>query len=275
LKILFEKRCDQFEAIEKGSKKKLETFISEAKTNYKIAIGEVVYKMYGNSFFELITINTIKKIKYFFTSIKRQVVKNFKNPNLTQILQFPVLFLGAKPSATPAFYNFMSYADFGLGTWHPKNGMYSVVLGIEKLAKELGVKFHLNSEVQKILTKGNKASGVRVNEKDFFSDIVLSGADYVHSESLLDFKDRVYSEKYWKKKVFAPSALLFFIGFNKKIKNVSHHTLFFDADFDKHARSIYDDPSWPIDPLIYTNFPSLLINLWLRKIKKLALFLFP
>ena len=90
--------------------------------------------MYGNSFFELITINTIKKIKYFFTSIKRQVVKNFKNPNLTQILQFPVLFLGAKPSATPAFYNFMSYADFGLGTWHPKNGMYSVVLGIEKLA---------------------------------------------------------------------------------------------------------------------------------------------
>ena len=253
----FEKRCDQFEAIEKGSKKKLETFISEAKTNYKIAIGEVVYKMYGNSFFELITINTIKKIKYFFTSIKRQVVKNFKNPNLTQILQFPVLFLGAKPSATPAFYNFMSYADFGLGTWHPKNGMYSVVLGIEKLAKELGVKFHLNSEVQKILTKGNKASGVRVNEKDFFSDIVLSGADYVHSESLLDFKDRVYSEKYWKKKVFAPSALLFFIGFNKKIKNVSHHTLFFDADFDKHARSIYDDPSWPIDPLIYTNFPSI------------------
>ena len=65
----------------------------------------------------------------------------------------------------------MSYADFGLGTWHPKNGMYSVVLGIEKLAKELGVKFHLNSEVQKILTKGNKASGVRVNEKDFFSNV--------------------------------------------------------------------------------------------------------
>ena len=175
---------------------------------------------------------------------------------MRQILQFPVLFLGAKPSATPAFYNFMSYADFGLGTWHPKKGMYSVVEGIERLAKELGVKFHLNSEVQKILTKENKVSGVRVNQKDF-SDIVLSGADYAHSESLLEFKDRVYSESYWNKKVFAPSALLFFIGFNKKIKKCLPPHSFFDTDFDVHAKSIYDDPSWPVDPLIYTNFPSI------------------
>ena len=68
-------------------------------------------------------------------------MKEFNNPRLAQILQFPVLFLGAKPSQTPAFYNFMNFADFGLGTWHPDKGMYSVVEGMVKLAKELGVTF--------------------------------------------------------------------------------------------------------------------------------------
>ncbi len=275
LKDSFEKRCDQFEKIEKGSRKKLKIFMAQAKVNYKIAIGEVVYKMYGKSFFELITINTIKKVKYFFTTIKKQIVNKFKNPKLIQILQFPVLFLGAKPSATPAFYNFMSYADFGLGTWHPKNGMYSVVIGMEKLAKELGVKFYLKSKVEKILISNNKASGVRVNGNDFFSDFVLSGADYAHTESLLDLKYRMYSKKYWDKKIFAPSALLFFIGFNKKIKNVSHHTLFFDTNFDKHAISIYDKPSWPSEPLIYSNFPSVTDKTMAPKDKESCTILIP
>jgi len=74
---------------------------------------------------------------------------------------------------------------------------------------------------------------------------------------LLDKNIRQYSEKYWDKKTFAPSSLLFYIGFDKKIKNVSHHTLFFDTDFDSHAKEIYDTPQWPTDPLFYANFTSM------------------
>ncbi len=66
--------------------------------------------------------------------MSHDIRKKFKNQRLIQILEFPVLFLGAKPSKTPSFYNFMNYADFGFGTWHPKTGMFDVVRGIEKLA---------------------------------------------------------------------------------------------------------------------------------------------
>lgn len=84
----------------------------------------------------------------------------------------------------------------------------------------------------------------------------MSGADYHHTETLLDEKYRAYSEKYWEKRTFAPSSLLFYVGFDKKIENVEHHSLFFDVDFDVHAAAIYDTPQWPKEPLFYASFPS-------------------
>lgn len=244
-----------FETIEPGSSTKLESFIKEAKENYDIAIKELVYRP-GESILELITVETAKKANQFFSTISKDVRKKFKNDKLIKILEFPVLFLGAKPSKTPSFYSFMNYADFGLGTFHPKNGMYSVILAMESLAKELGVKIHTNANVEKIEVENNKASALIVNGNIVYSDIILSGADYHHSESLLDEKYRAYSEKYWDKKTFAPSSLLFYVGFDKKIKNIEHHSLFFDTDFDIHAKDIYDNPKWPEEPLFYASFPS-------------------
>jgi phytoene desaturase len=244
-----------FESIETGSGAILAQFMADAKSNYDIAIKDLVYNP-GVSPLELVTLETAKKVGQFFSNISKDVRKRFKNRKLIQILEFPVLFLGAKPSDTPSFYSFMNYADFGLGTWHPKNGMYSVVLAMEKLALELGVTIHTNSNISKILVFQKKAIGLMVNGTHISADIILSGADYHHTETLLNIEDRAYSEDYWQRKTFAPSSLLFYVGFDKKIKNVEHHSLFFDVDFDVHAADIYDDPKWPENPLFYASFPS-------------------
>ena len=234
---------------------KLKKFISKAKSNYDIAIKDLVYNP-GVSPLELVSLQTIKKSNQFFSNIKRDVRKDFKNDRLAKILEFPVLFLGAKPSNTPSFYSFMNFADFGLGTFHPKKGMYQVILAIEALAKELGVSIKTESPVEKIIIKNEQAKGMISNGKTFLSDIVLSGADYHHTETLLEKPYRQYSENYWSKKTFAPSSLLFYVGFDKKLINVNHHTLFFDVDFDRHAEAIYDNPKWPENPLFYASFPS-------------------
>jgi phytoene desaturase len=244
-----------FENIEKGSGKILENFIDEAKKNYDIAIKDLVYRP-GLSPLELITPETIKQMRQFFSNISSDIRKKFKNQKLIQILEFPVLFLGAKPSKTPSFYSFMNYADFGMGTWHPKTGMYDVVAAMQNLAVTLGVTFRTNANVSQIISDNKIARGVIVDGKPIFSDIVLSGADYHHTETLLPGNERTYSEKYWKSRVFAPSSLLFYVGFNKKIDNISHHALFFDVDFEQHAKDIYDNPKWPEEPLFYANFPS-------------------
>lgn len=247
---------ETFEAIEKGSGAVLKDFMAEAQSNYDIAIKDLVYRP-GVSPLELVTVETAKKVGQFFSNISKDVRKKFKNERLIQILEFPVLFLGAKPSDTPSFYSFMNYADFGLGTWHPKTGMFDVVRAMESLARELGVVFHTNSNIEKIIVDNKTAKALVVNGKTVASDLILSGADYHHTETLLDEEHRAYSEKYWNSRIFAPSSLLFYIGFDKKIANISHHALFFDTDFYQHAKDIYDEPQWPKEPLFYANFPSL------------------
>lgn len=244
-----------FENEEKGSAQHLDQFLKEAKFNYDVAIKDLVYRP-GITIIELITPVTIQKVNQFFSSIRTKVRKNIKSPKLRQIMEFPVLFLGAKPSDTPSFYSFMNYADFGLGTWHPKGGMYEVIKAMVDLAESLGVKIETNQNVEKINVENALVKSVVSNGKTIESDIVLSGADYHHTETLLDQKYRGYSEKFWDSKVFAPSSLLFYVAFDKKIDNVSHHTLFFDTDFDVHAKDIYDNPKWPEKPLFYASFPS-------------------
>ena len=269
-----EKICQTFEKEEPGSSKQLMEFIGSAKSNYDIAIKDLVYKP-GVSPLELVTPKTMLKVNQFLSTIKRDVRKKFKNNRLAQILEFPVLFLGAKPSDTPSFYNFMNYADFGLGTYHPKKGMYQVILAMEALAKELGVDIKTDANVEAILVENGTANGIVVNGKKEKCHLVLSGADYHHTETLLEEKHRQYSEYYWDKKTFAPSSLLFYVGFDKKLKKVDHHTLFFDVDFDVHAEAIYDNPAWPEKPLFYASFPSITDDSCAPKDKEAGIFLIP
>ncbi len=174
----------------------------------------------GNSTYELVRKETLKRVNRFFRTISSEVRKNFKNPKLISTLEFPVLFLGAKPSKTPSFYNFMNFADFGLGTWHPKGGMYEIIKAMKTVAVDLGVKILTEHSIDKINVDNGNATSIVSNGLEYKSDIVLSGADYHHSETLLDEKYRQYSEDYWNKKTFAPSSLLFYIGFDKKLKNI-------------------------------------------------------
>lgn len=274
IKDTLEKICKTFEQIEKGSSKQLIKFINKAKENYNIAITDLVYKP-GMSIAELISSKTISRLDQFFSTIKKDVRKKFNNKRLAQILEFPVLFLGAKPSNTPSFYNFMNYADFGLGTFHPKKGMFEVVKAIQELALELGVTIRTNENVERILVEKEKAVGLISNGITHKCNIILSGADYHHTETLLDKQYRQYSDKYWDSRTFAPSALLFYVGFNKKLKNVNHHTLFFDTSFDVHAHNIYDEANWPEKPLFYASFPSITDDSFAPKGKEAGTFLIP
>ena len=246
-----------FEKLEPGSAQQLQKFLDKAGKNYEIAIKDLVYKP-GISPLELVTMDTVFELKQFYLTIQDYVRKHFNDSRLQQILEFPVLFLGAKPGNTPLFYSFMNYADFCMGTWYAKGGMISVVNGMIELARELGVQFHTHANVSGInVDEKGKVSSIYVNGEIISTRLIISGADYKHSESLLPEEFRTYTETFWSKKIMAPSSLLFYVGISKKLKNVLHHTLFFDASFDEHAIEIYDKPSWPANPLFYASFPSM------------------
>lgn len=247
-----------FEAIEPGSAAKLKRFLKESELKYALGMSELIYKP-AYSWKEFARYDVLIGVakSNVFKSLRSYVRSFFKDERLIALMEFPVLFLGAMPQQIPALYSLMNYAALEIGTWYPMGGMYKVVEGMHELASSLGVKFYMNSEVKKISVSDETVYGVRTADRSFRTDAVIASADYQHVENcLLDEDYRNYTEQYWNKKTMAPSCLIFFVGVNKKIKNLIHHNLFFDTDFETHANNIYKNPKWPENPLFYVCCPS-------------------
>lgn len=247
------------DSMEPGAGAKLDEFLKEAEYKYNVGINRLVYKP-GRSLTEYMDWEVMKGVFRLdvFTSIKKHIHRYFKNNRIRQMLEFPVLFLGALPEDTPALYSLMNYADIVGGTWYPDGGMYSVVQAMYDLALELGVKFRFNENVQEIQIEKSAAKKVITANNSYEADVVIGGADYHFIEQhLLPEQSRSYSEQYWDKRLMAPSCLLYYVGVNKRLSGLLHHSLFFDVPFDLHGKEIYSDPKWPTEPLFYVSVSSL------------------
>jgi phytoene desaturase len=248
-----------FERMEFGSALKLRRFLAEAEYKYRVGMGEFVHKP-SHSIWEFADARVLFSLfrLQMFTPISRHIRSLFKNEKLIQLLEFPVLFLGATPQNTPALYSLMNYADLSLGTWYPMGGMHEIVKAMVSLAESLGVEIKLGQEVVSVESTGGKAvAAITANGSRYQADAFVGAADYHHIETrLLQRADRNYSDKFWDKQVMAPSSLLWYIGVNKRLDGLLHHNLFFDEDFSQHAEEIYTQPKWPTKPLFYASLPS-------------------
>ena len=255
-----------FESFERGSSIALDKFLEEAAYKYRVGIHKLVHKP-GRSVTEFLDRDLITGIFRLdvFNSMKAHVFRHFTHPAIRQLMEFPVLFLGALPEKTPALYSLMNYADIKGGTWYPEGGMYSIVDAMYKLAKELGVQFYFNQNVTEIVIENKLAKKVISQTTDqqsteinlYEADVVIGGADYHHIEmALLPEVYRSYTESYWNKRVMAPGCLIYYIGLNKKLKNILHHSLYFDTSFEKHGKEIYETKEWPENPLFYVSATS-------------------
>jgi len=253
----FEELCALFESLEEGSSGRLRQFLTEAEYKYKVGMENLVYKP-GLSLMEFLDADLIKGMfkLQVFTSFSKHVRHFFKHPKLVALMEFPVLFLGAMPEDTPALYSLMNYAGLKLGTWYPKGGFGAVIAAMKQVAEQQGVRFHFEETVSEI-KKQDHVINVTSNDRLYTFDGLIAAADYHHVESrLLNESQRNYSEKYWNKRVLAPSCLIFYVGVKRRIEKLRHHTLFFDEDLKQHAVEIYKDPQWPSNPLFYVCCPS-------------------
>ncbi|MEP1094542.1 MAG: phytoene desaturase family protein [Cyclobacteriaceae bacterium] len=247
-----------FERIEPGSSIQLRAFLAQAKFKYDVGVKKLVYKPSRSltEFIDLQLLSGLLKMDVF-TSIAKHVRKHFTDERLIQLMEFPILFLGATATNTPALYTLMNYSDIVLGTWYPKGGMQSVVKGMVKLADELGVEIQYNQDVSSFTYEGKNVLSVNTSTDQFTTDVVVASADYHHvDQKILPAKFQNYSKKYWDSRTLAPSSLLFYLGIDKKLPNLQHHTLFFDEDFSVHSSEIYENPKWPSKPLLYVSATS-------------------
>jgi phytoene desaturase len=253
----FQEMKSLFESMEKGAGEKLDEFMNAAEYKYEVGMKDFVQKPCHN-WLEFISPKiAVSALKLdLLTNFRSYVGKYFRHPKLRVLMEFPVIFLGASPKNIPALYSLMNYGGYKMGTWYPMGGFYQLVLAMQKVAESQGVVFHFNHSVEKINTEKGIVTSLLINGKNMEFDAVVASSDYHHTETLLDKDERNYTEEYWKSKTFAPSCLIYYLGFKEKIPNIKHHTLFFENDLDVHVDAIYGEKKWPEDPLFYACCPS-------------------
>lgn len=247
-----------FDSFEEKGGEKLEKFLADAKIKYEVSMGSFIENpgLKIKEFFRKDILSNAIKLD-IFKSVEKDIANRFTSKKAQDILNFPVLFLGERPSKIPAMYTLMNYADLALGTWYPEGGMNALAQALEKAAKKFGTNFYYKSTVNQILTSDSTVKGLEVNGKQYFFDAVIGGADYHHVEQqLLPKEFRKYTNSYWDRRKMAPSSLIFYFGINKRIDKLQHHNLFFDELLEHHGKEIYDDPKWPTKPLFYVCTPS-------------------
>jgi len=246
-----------FEDIEKGAGIKLGEYLAETKEVYQDFTKRLMFedpwnfKILLNPSNLLTLLTLIPRFRLFF-SWHRYVTSFFHDHRLQKILTFPAVFLGGSPYNTPALYSILNWADFGRGVWYPIGGLGKVVSALENLAKEKGVKIVTSADVSSIQVSNGEVIGVMVKEHFYPASKVVAATDipYVQTKLLPKSYSRRF-EKSWQKKSLGISAVLIYLGVNKKIRHKVHHSLYFGQDWEKSFDQIIKKKVLPEDPSFY------------------------
>ncbi|UCH88828.1 MAG: phytoene desaturase [Thermoplasmata archaeon] len=247
-----------FDELEKDGAKKLREYLDNSKYQYEIAMEKFLYKDYKylTDFFNWKLIIDGSKF-HVFSKLDSYVSRYFESPEIKKILEYNIVFLGGAPKNSPALYSLMTHVDFNLGVWYPKGGLGQLVNAFYELAQSQGVEFIFNHEVTRIKVENDRAVAAVTDPVEFQADVFVMNADHAYVDlNLLDRKHRSYSEKYWDQRKIAPSAILMFLGFNKRLPNLKHHNLYLLDDWDVHFETLFNKPGWPDEPCIYICCPS-------------------
>ena len=194
------------------------------------------------------------KFPYITKSLNAYNESRFKTPEMVQLFNRYATYNGSNPYKAPAMLSMISSLEQSQGTFYPYGGMISITNALVKLAEEVGVKFYLNSSVEKIETSNNSVEGVQVNGESHKADVVVSNMDiYYTYKNLLD--DQKLSAKVLQQER-SSSAFIFYWGIDTTFPQLGLHNIFFSEDYKKEFKEIFSQSMLPTEPTIYVNITS-------------------
>ena len=177
-----------------------------------------------------------------------------KEPHLVQLFNRFATYNGSSPYKTPGMMTLVQHLEQEYGTFVSDKGMQNITNSLYNLALRQGVDFKFNNYVSEILVSNKIATGIKVGDKTYESDIIISNMDVVPTYRNL-LKNHYQPEKILNQER-SSSALIFYWGVKKEFKNLDLHNIFFSKDYKNEFQTIFENNTISVDPTIYINITS-------------------
>ncbi len=246
----------QLEGVEAGSFAGLLRYLEEGRRHYDIAIDKLVDRDFrkASDLFNLANVPLLFQVHPLAKHYKRMQAY-FDEPRLKSAFTFQDVYMGLSPYEAPATFSLMAYTELAHGVWYPKGGMYRIIEALMDIAREAGVEFFFDAEVDQILIAGDRVTGVRlIGGETMEANLILANADlpYVFNELLPDEKQA----NVLAGKKYSCSVISFFWGVDRQYSQLPPHTLFLADDYRENFKSISDDLTLPVNPSLYVHAPA-------------------
>lgn len=240
----------------------IKTFLKKSKTIYKVT-HKVFLERSLHKLKSYLHWDTVKSILRFgqIDAFRTQSVANqnaFSDERISQLFNRYATYNGSNPYQAPATLNIIPHFEYHFGAYLPKNGMYSIVSALVKLAEDLGVKFLYNRKVSEIIHSNGKIEGVISENKSYNAEIVVSNLDIWFTYKNL-LKNISHPEKLLSQQR-SSSALIFYWGIKGIYPELGLHNILFAEDYKPEFDAIWKEKNISSDPTVYINITSKHIN---------------
>ncbi|MGA7158818.1 MAG: phytoene desaturase family protein [Acidobacteriaceae bacterium] len=177
-------------------------------------------------------------------------------PNAAQMLDHMVQYVGSSPDASPAILTAIGHMQAQEGIWYPMGGTRAVPEAMVKLGTELGVRFHTNADVAKILLSDGAHAAVRglvtTDGEAYAFDAIVSNEDAVRTHREL-LAHTAAAREFEHKRKYEPacSGVVLYLGLKKRYEHLAHHDFVFSRDPEEEFHAIYDLGEPAPDPTCY------------------------
>ncbi len=180
-------------------------------------------------------------------------------PRVSQMLDHFTQYVGSSPDLSPAVLCGIAHMQTGEGVWYPRGGTRAVAEALSRLAADLGVEFHCETNVSRIQTDREGAvSGVLLDDgRTVDLAAVVSNSDSVltHRELL---SGTPASRKFEKRRGYeaACSGVVLYLGLDRRYEQLCHHNFVFSRDPHEEFDAIYRKGEPAPDPTCYVCAPA-------------------
>jgi len=179
--------------------------------------------------------------------------RDLQHPKLVQLFNRFATYNGSNPYKAPGLLTIIPHFEHGIGAFYPRGGMYRIPQSLYQLAGRLGVNFHFNSPVERILVKGKRAQALQVNGQPIAFDHIISNMDVFFTYRHL-LPDQKQPERILRQEK-STSALIFYCGVAEAFPELDLHNIFFSENYRKEFDALADGKVFS-DPTVYVNISS-------------------